>query len=141
MIRGRSWYEKQAKSDLAAEDPEGEKSVVGGNKGRRCKGLSCMRGKIGMMMEKFPSSLMCLCSFPGICGDLTKSFHLINGVISRDIISSFIFSYLLPGHIFPLVLYVSNPLDSIRGRDSYHASMDLGSFRISPQSRSGRFTS
>lgn len=65
------------------------------HKGRRCKGLSRVPGKLGMMMEEFPSSLICLCSFPGSCGDLAKSCHLLNGVICRDIISPFIYSYLL----------------------------------------------
>ena len=54
------------------------------HKGRRCKGLSHVPGKLGMTMEGFLCSLMCLCSFPGICADLAKSCNLINGVICRD---------------------------------------------------------
>lgn len=28
VVTGRSWYEKQAKSDLSAKEPEGDKSVA-----------------------------------------------------------------------------------------------------------------
>lgn len=82
VVRGRSWYEKQAKSDLSAEEPEGDKSVAD----------LIVPGKLGMTTEEFLSSPVFLYNIPCICGERTKWSEL-----QRYKNFPFIFCYFLHG--------------------------------------------